>query len=93
MYLDANNLCGWAMSQKLPVSGFELVEEPSQFNEEFITNYDENSNEGHFLKVDVEYPKKLFNLHSDLLFLQERKLKNVISLFVTYTTKKTMPFI
>ena len=93
MYLDANNLCGWAMSQKLPVSGFELVEELSQFNEEFITNYDENSNEGYFLKVDVEYPKKLFNVHSDLLFLQERKLKNVISLFVTYTTKKTMPFI
>ena len=93
MYLDANNFCGWAMSQKLPVSGFELVEELSQFNEEFITNYDENSNEGYFLKVDVEYPKKLFNVHSDLLFLQERKLKNVISLFVTYTTKKTMPFI
>ena len=54
------------MSQKLPVNGFEWVEELSQFNENLITNYDENSNEGHFLDVDVEYPKKLFNRHSDL---------------------------
>ena len=23
VYLDANNLCGWAMSQKLPINGFE----------------------------------------------------------------------
>ena len=66
MYLDANNLYGSTMSQKLPVNGFEWVEELSQFNENFITNYDENSNEGYFLDVDVEYPKKLFNCHSDL---------------------------
>ena len=66
MYLDANNLYGSTMSQKLPVNGFEWVEELSQFNENFITNYDENSNEGYFLDVDVEYPKKLFNRHSDL---------------------------
>ena len=39
--------------------------------------------------VDVEYPKNLFNLHCDLPFLAERKkLKNVISLLVTYMTKK-----
>ena len=35
-YLDANNLCGWAMSQKLPVDGFEWVEDLSQFKEDFI---------------------------------------------------------
>ena len=73
MYLDANNFYGWTMYQKLPVNGFEWVEELSQFNEDFITNYDESSNEGYFLEVDVEYPKKLFNLHSDLPFLPERK--------------------
>ena len=33
MYLDANNLCGWAMSQKLPVNNFEWVEELSEFGE------------------------------------------------------------
>ena len=61
------------MSQKLPVNGFEWVEELSQFSKDFITNYDEDSSKGYFFKVDVEYPKKLFNLHSDLPFLLERK--------------------
>ena len=37
MYLDANNLYGWAMSQKLPVNGFKWVEKLSRFNEIFIT--------------------------------------------------------
>ena len=43
-YLDARNLYGWAMSQKLPVNGFKWVKTLSQFNEGFIRNYDENSN-------------------------------------------------
>ena len=51
-YLDANNLYGWAMSQKLPVNGFEWVKlkQLSKFNEDFIKKYDENSNAGYFLK-------------------------------------------
>ena len=49
-YLDANNLHGWAMSQKLPVNDFKWVkkEELSNFNEEFIKNYDENGNIEYF---------------------------------------------
>ena len=47
------------MSQKRPVNGFEQVEELSQLKEDFITNYDEDSNKGYFLEVDVEYPKKI----------------------------------
>ena len=43
MYLDANSLHGWAMFQKLPVDGFEWVENLSQFKEDFIKNYDKNS--------------------------------------------------
>ena len=74
MYLDANNLYGWAMSQKLPVNGFMWYNEYlSDFNEDFIKNYNENSDIGYFLEVDVEYPKKLFNLHKDLPFLPERR--------------------
>ena len=72
-YLDVNNLFGWAMSQKRLVNGFEWVEELSQLKEDFIKNYDENSNKGFFLEVDAEYPKILHNLHSDLPFLPERK--------------------
>ena len=73
MYLDANNLYGWAMSQKLLVNGFEWVEDLSQFKEDFIKNYDENSDKGYFLEVDVEYPKNLFSVRSNLPFLPERK--------------------
>ena len=61
------------MSQKLPVNGFKWVEKLSRFNEIFIKNYNENSDIGYFLEVDVEYPKKLFSSHKDLPFLPERK--------------------
>ena len=73
VYLDANNLNEWAMSQKRLVNGFEWVEELSRFDERFIKNYDEDINKGYFFEVDVEYPKNLFNLHSRLPFLPERK--------------------
>ena len=45
----------------------------SKFNEKFIKNYDENSDKGYILKVDVEYPKNSFNHHKYLPFLPERK--------------------
>ena len=78
MYLDANNLYGWAMSQKLPVNGFKWVEKLSRFNEIFIKNYDEKNDKGYFLKVDIDYPKELLNLHKDLPFLPERKKVNKV---------------
>ena len=65
MYLDANNLYGWAMSQKQPVNGFEWVKKLSKFDERFIKNYKENSDMGYFLEVVVVCPKNLFNLHRD----------------------------
>ena len=71
-YLDANNLCGWAMSQKLPISGFKWEKDKSKFTKEFIKNYDEDSDKGYILEVDVKYPKKLHDLQSDLPFSPER---------------------
>ena len=73
-YLDTNNLYGWAMSQKLPINGFMWYDDYlSDFNEDFIKNYDENSDEGYFLEVDIEYPKKLWGSQKQLPFLPERK--------------------
>ena len=73
-YLDANNLYGWAMSKKLPVNGFRWLDsdEINEINEEFIKNYNENDNNGYIFEVDVRYPKRLLDLHSDLPFLLER---------------------
>ena len=75
-YLDADNLYGWAMSQKHPINGFNWVKKSrlSTFNERFIKNYSESSDIGYFIKVDIDYPKELFNLHKDLPFLQEKKV-------------------
>ena len=46
------------MSQKLPVNKFEWIEGTSQVNEDFIKNYNEESDERHSLEFDVQYPKK-----------------------------------
>ena len=71
-YWDVNDLCGWAMSQKLPVNKFKWIEGTSQFNEDFINNYNEETDEGYLLEVDVQYPEKLHELHNDSPFLPER---------------------
>ena len=54
-------------------NGFKWVNDLSIFNEAFIKNVNENSDEGYFLEVDVEYPKKLWGSHKDLPFLPERR--------------------
>ena len=62
------------MSKKLPVNGFRWLDsdEINEINEEFIKNYNENDNKGYIIEVDVRYPKRLHELHSDLPFLPER---------------------
>ena len=47
IYTDYNNLYGKAMSEKLPVDGFEWVDDISEIDENFIKNYDEDSNVGY----------------------------------------------
>ena len=76
IYTDYNNLHGKAMSEKLPVDGFKWVDDISEIDENFIKNYDEDSNVGYFIKADIKYPKKLHNKHSDLPFLPERMKVN-----------------
>ena len=47
---------------------FSMSKKLSKFNDRFKKDYAENSNKGYLLELDVEYPKNLFNLHSDLPF-------------------------
>ena len=81
------------MSQKLPVNGFEWVKLLSKFDKRFIKSYDENSDKGYFLEVDVEYLKNLFSLHRDLPFLPERKkIEKCNKLVCDFHDKKAMLF-
>ena len=75
-YLDANNLYGKAMTEKLPVRGFKWVNDISIIDEDFVKVYNKNDNKGYILDVDVDYPSKLQNLHSGLPFLPERMVIN-----------------
>ena len=80
---------GWAMSQKLPVNGFKWVNNTSEINEEFIKNYNEVNDREYFLEVDVKFPRKLHDLHSDLPFLSKRmKIDKCKKLFVIYAIKR-----
>ena len=60
------------MLLKFLVNNFEQIKNTSQFNEDFMKNYNEESDKGYFFEVDVQYLQKLNNLHNDLTFLPER---------------------
>ena len=77
------------MSQKLPVNNFEWIEDTSQFNEDFLKNYNKESDEGYFLEVDVQYPEKLYELHNGLPFLPERMKIEKVEKLVTNIHDKT----
>ena len=60
------------MSQKLPVNNFQWIKNTSQFKEDFIKDYNEESDEGYFLEVGFQYLEKLHELYNDSPFLPER---------------------
>ena len=45
---DVDSLYGCETSQKLPLNGYKWAKNASQFNEDFIKNYNEESDTGHF---------------------------------------------
>ena len=61
IYLDANNLYGYAMSKFLPISGFKWID-PKELD---LNRYTSNSSKGCVLEVDLEYPKELRELRND----------------------------
>jgi hypothetical protein len=63
--LNLNNAYGWAMSQNLPWDNFRWVDE-NQYPD--VKNLDENDETGYIFEVDLKYPNKLHDAHSDLPF-------------------------
>ena len=77
------------MSQRLPVNHFKWIEDTSQFNEDFIKNYNEESDERYRLEVDIQYPEKLDKLHNDSPLLPERMKIEKVKKYVTNLHDKT----
>ena len=71
IYLDENNLYGWAMTQYLPYGGFKWLgkEEIDDFDLNLVK---ENSSIGYTLEVDLEYPSELHDLHNDYPLAPEK---------------------
>ena len=68
MYLDANNLYGWAMSQYLPTGGFKWL----TGKDVDLSKYNDESEKGLILEVDLEYPEELHDLHNDYPLAAEK---------------------
>ena len=60
------------MSEKFVINDFKWVEDISEFNEDFRKSYNDESDEGYFLEVDVQYPKSLHNFHIDSHLLSKK---------------------
>ena len=88
-HLDVNNLYNWAISQKLSVNDFKWVEYLSKSNEDFVKSYSDESDEGYFLEVDVQYPENLHNLHNGLHFFPKgMKIEKVDKLIANLYDKE-----
>ena len=63
LYIDANNLYGWAMSQYLPTSEFEKLDFPEEYELEQIVEdlrfIPDNNEYGYFIECDLEYPAEI----------------------------------
>lgn len=63
------------MSQKLPIDGFKWKNNESNYDENFIRNYNRNSDKGYMLAVDAKYSKHLHDSLNDLSFF-DRENRN-----------------
>ena len=71
MYLDANNLYGWAMSQALPTGNFKWLS-PKRIDKIDLGKYRDDSKKGLILEVDLKYPQELHDLHNDYPLAPEK---------------------
>ena len=71
MYLDANNLYGWAMSQPLPTGEFAWLTE-NEIQRLNIEDIPDDNDDGYILEVDLSYPSELHDLHNDYPLAPEK---------------------
>ena len=71
MYLDTNNLYGWAMSQYLPTGNFKWMTD-KEISRIDLAKYKENGKKGLILEMDLEYPQEQQNLHNDYPIAPEK---------------------
>ena len=85
-YLDANNLYGWAMSQKLPTHGFKWMDIDISSVIKLLEKKDTKT--GYIFEVDLEYPQSLWEEHNDYPLAPERtKINKVDKLVSTFLPK------
>ena len=86
-YLDANNLYGWAMSQKLPTHGFKWIDVDKTKVLKLLQKKD--ANRGFIFEVDLDYPKSLWDSHNDDPLAPEKlKVDKIDKLICSFLPKK-----
>ena len=88
-YWDLNISYGREISKNLLVNDFTWVEDISEFNEEFIKIYHDDSDKRYFLETDVQYPENLRNLQNNLSFLPEKMEMEKAEILVVNLHDKT----
>ena len=88
-YLDANNLYGWAMSEKMPYKNFEWVNIENTSVEEVLSRTQEDKDIGYILEVDLEYPNELHELHNDYPLAPETMVLKRVNKLVPNLRNKT----
>ena len=86
-YLDANNLYGWAMSQKLPTHGFKWMDIDIPSVIKLLEKKDTKT--GYIFEVDLEYPQSLWEEHNDYPLAPEKIKINKVEKLVSTLLPKT----
>ena len=85
-YLDANSLYSWSMNQFLPYGGFKWID-PEGFSFDDVRA---DSETGHILEVDLNYPKEFHNFHNEYPYCCEHTLveNDMLSPYATNIAEK-----
>ena len=87
-YIDGNNLYGWAMYKKLPIDNFMWEQDLPVLTDDFIENYNEDSDRGYLFHVDITYPQEIPELHADLPFLPDKTQVDQVNKLVAFVHDK-----